>query len=288
MYKIHYIIPILFILIFACNAKNSKESNTILEKDKCVLLIGVTHFHLFGKSGLKNFEILTEENQNILDEIAYSVKEFNPSKIYVEWNESEQKKLDLLYTRYLNDKGIDNLGFMKSEFYQVAFRLGKLANLKEISAIDRGTSLFPIDSILLTLDSLSKIELMDEITNYQENITHKINEKIEGGDNILKILEHINSDESKNNDLKATHSLLKYGDEDNNICVDVLSNWHKKHLGIWSKIQKEMKTVKNQKIVIIYGMSHTAILEKIIEMNSDEWRILDLKSVMKKNKAANK
>ena len=279
MLNLKFTIPIFLILIFACSFDKSNGGKIKGEKEKSVLLIGVTHFNQFGTYGLKPLDILNEENQVALKKIGKSVKKINPSKIYVEWEQDFQQQLDSIYHQYLKNGDVNNADFFKSEFCQLAFRIGKLAEIKSISAIDRGKSLFPIDSILMTLDSISKEELNAEISKYQTEITNKINNQIENGENILSILTEINSEESRKKDLNSSHSLLKYGSIGNEIGIKTLTNWHEKHLAIWSRIQKETKDIPNPNIVIIFGMSHIAILEKIIEMDG-EWKIENLETII--------
>lgn len=72
---------------------------------------------------------------------------------------------------------------------------------------------------------------------------------------------------------------MELGGIDNKIGVEVLSNWYKKHLEVWSYIQKDNRVDNDQKIVIIYGASHVSILKKMIETNKD-WKITELESIL--------
>lgn len=88
----------------------------------------------------KSFDILNTEAQTELEEIAESIKKYNPSKIFVECPCDEQIKLDSLYDLYKSGEYFSNdklSGFyQKNEIFLLAFRTAKLNNLERVYAID--------------------------------------------------------------------------------------------------------------------------------------------------------
>ncbi len=77
-----------------------------------------------------------------------------------------------------------------------------------------------------------------------------------------------------------TNLLTKAGDKDNFIGADVATQWYRRNINMFSLIQKSI-TEKDQKIMILLGASHIAVLEKLFELNP-EYSIVELKDVLKK------
>lgn len=278
--KISCLLWLVLILFINCSDNNIKrEYDGVIRDGKKVLLIGVSHFGLYDQIGLKDFDILSNENQDELDKISKSIKDFGTTKIYVEWPRIEQSKLDSLYLEYLvQDKDQKDIEPV-NEIYQLAFRSGKLSNLESITAIDIGESLFPIDKVLSKLNKSESKLFSKELTEYQKYIETVMSRQMNNGASILELIKYTNSEELRKKDIGMTHKLLELGGVDNKIGVEVLSNWYKKHLDIWSHLQKDVKRNNDQRIVIIYGASHIAILEKIIK-SSEGWEITELESIL--------
>jgi len=276
--KLHFVFCLMLLSISSCNV----DTQELLEEEndkRNVLLIGVSHFASYGKDGLQEINILNEENQDQLNQISYAIKELNPSKIYVEWPKAQQNKLDSLYQDYLSFDNEHSNHLFTNEIYQLAFRIGKMNKLAKVSAVDMYESMFPIEKIAAELDSESSKKFLTDIWQYRSVCIEEINNKIENGALIKDLIRLSNSEKFKTRDLSITHMLLEIGQFDDQLGVDVITNWYKKHLEIWSFIQKDIKLNNDKNIVVIYGLSHVAILEKLIQLN-ESWKIVPVESIL--------
>ncbi len=146
MEKIKFIVGLgISLILFGCSSKLVSTNKDYINKDfttKEVLLIRTLHFNNPGADVVKtkSFDILNTEAQTELEEIAESIKKYNPSKIFVEWPYDEQIKLDSLYDLYKSGEYFSNdklSGFyQKNEIFLLAFRTAKLNNLERVYAID--------------------------------------------------------------------------------------------------------------------------------------------------------
>jgi hypothetical protein len=127
------------------------------DKQTEILLIGTFHFDNPGLDIAKtnSFEVLNPKTQTELDVMAQKIKEFNPTKIFVEWSYDKQAKLDTLYNSYLN--GTDDFSKDKNEIFQLAFRIGKLNNNERLEAIDYKMD-FPFGEVMEIIENRNQTE----------------------------------------------------------------------------------------------------------------------------------
>lgn len=85
---------ILIALLFISTLTFGQEKNKILT-------LGTFHFHLVKSQFGVDFDINSKEKQKELNEIIKQIENYNPTKIFVEWEFSKQNQLDELYNLYL-------------------------------------------------------------------------------------------------------------------------------------------------------------------------------------------
>ena len=158
-------LTIIALLSISCNKqKNISKNKTVKE----VLLVGTFHYNNPGADVAKtrSFDILSEKSQNELKQISSKIKEYNPTKIFVEWPYNEQKELDSLYQLYKRDKYFinDSLSdfYLKNEIFQLAFRIAKENNLEAVYGIDYKTT-FPYGEALNDIEKNKQFELKEKI-----------------------------------------------------------------------------------------------------------------------------
>ena len=101
-----------------------------------ILTLGTFHFDrsMDGSDIIakKHIDITSATNQLQLDSLIHILKDFNPTKIAVEWKPRSQKKLDSLFSEYKKGKW----KLRKNEAYQIGFRLAKLLGHKKVYCVD--------------------------------------------------------------------------------------------------------------------------------------------------------
>ncbi|MGD1842438.1 MAG: DUF5694 domain-containing protein [Thermonemataceae bacterium] len=263
----------------------SRAQSTSTEK-KEVLLIGTFHFNNPGKdvAKTKTFDILNERAQKELMEIAQKINDFNPTKIFVEWPYDEQQALDSLYQlyragRYYDNKQLSDF-YLKNEIFQLAFRVAKLGNLMHVYGVDYNDTSFPFDSMMQVIREHKQValenEMMETINHYVSDFDNQIAE----GASLLDLLYYVDGPQAKKLSNRLHNQLpLLAGDTNNFMGAYLTAEWYKRNLYIWSLIQKQT-TQQDQRIMVLLGASHTAIIETFIVQN-DQWKVYTLSSIMK-------
>ena len=289
MTKIKLISILIISIIIGCKKKSKIEnSNTkILDNHKKeALLIGTFHYNNPGVdiAKTKSFDILSEKSQLELNQISSKIKEYNPTKVFVEWPYNEQEELDSLYQLYREKKYFTNDSlsdfYLKNEIFQLAFKVAKQNNLKTVYGIDYSTS-FPYGDVMNDIERNKQFKLKEKIENTISKFTTTFDNKIDSGALLKELTYFENSKKMRylSNDLH--NNLMSIAGSSNDFNgVFLTSEWYKRNLYMWSLIQKHTNK-SDERIMILLGSSHVAMLELFIKENN-EWGIKELKEVMSK------
>ena len=290
MEKITIKLTTLLILCLAIGCKDNLQSDSnkeisLEDNQKEVLLIGTFHFNNPGADVVKtkSFDILKDESQKELELIASKIKEFNPTKIFVEWSYEEQSELDSLYYLYQKDQyfsleGLNNF-YKKNEIFQLAFRAAKLNNLETVYGIDYEGTQFPFDSVMSVIAEEKQLMLQSEIEKTIKKVTSDFDNKIAAGTSLIDLMYDVNSNEEREMSNKFHNQVpLIAGGKNNLIGPFLTSEWHKRNLYMWSLIQKRVND-NDQRIMILLGASHVAMIKNFIDQNQ-KWKAIELKSIM--------
>jgi hypothetical protein len=249
------------------------------DKQTEILLIGTFHFDNPGLDIAKtnSFEVLNPKTQTELDVMAQKIKEFNPTKIFVEWSYDKQAKLDTLYNSYLN--GSDDFSKDKNEIFQLAFRIGKLNNNERLEAIDYKMD-FPFGEVMEIIENRNQTELKAEITAITQKVSTDFDEKIKQGISLTDMLLYHNTDEFRYMANNAYETILNAGDDSDFEGAQLVSQWNKRNLFMYSLIKKKT-TKKDERVMVLLGASHIANIKRILDDNND-WKTVELKDVLTK------
>ena len=285
--KTYFFLLIFSVLILSCQNK-SQETLSKLSIDtntKEVLLIGTFHYNNPGAdiAKTKSFDILSNKSQLELEQIASSIKDYNPTKIFVEWPYDEQKELDSLYYLYKENQYFtnDNLSnfYIKNEIFQLAFRVAKMNNLEKVYAIDYSNTEFPYGEVMNDIENNKQLELKEKIENTISKFTDDFDNMIDSDVSLKELMYYQNSIEMRyiSNDLHNNVFSLAGSSNDFN-GVFLTSEWYKRNLYMWSLIQKKVSK-PDERIMVLVGSSHAAMIELFIKENKD-WGIKELKEIM--------
>ncbi|MCB0279074.1 MAG: hypothetical protein KDD94_06220 [Calditrichaeota bacterium] len=114
----YLVFPFFVVGCFTTGERGDNGGGVFADPEKQALLMGTFHYHNPGADVAKTkaFDILSEGSQEQLDSLTKLIRDFNPSKIFVEWSFKEQRELDSLYQLYRQGIYFDNPGL--SDFYR--------------------------------------------------------------------------------------------------------------------------------------------------------------------------
>ena len=261
------------------------QEDTKPDEVREILMIGTFHFANPGLdvAKTKSFDILKEESQQELDEIAEAIEQFSPSKIFVEWPYQHQTELDSLYELYIGGDYFDHPNLQdhrrKSEIAQLAFRAAKRLSMSKVHAIDYQNNDFPYDSMMAVIDKYQQSELRRKIDDTIEKYSSDFDEMVTSGSSLKDILYSINTDNARNEDIQFyTELATQAGGQDNFIGPHLASEWYRRNIYMWSLIQKTI-TEDDKRIMILSGASHVAILAQLLS-SSLHWKTVELRDIM--------
>lgn len=282
----NYIIFATVFLMFGCNSEPDKAQVKSVDdtSTKEVLLVGTFHFNNPGAdvAKTKSFDILNENAQNELEKMSTNIKEYNPSKIFVEWPYNEQEELDSLYQLYLKGEYFKNDGlsdfYKKNEIFQLAFRVAKKNNLKKVYGIDYSTS-FPYQEVMNDIENSNQSELKSEIEGAIAKFSTDFNNKIDSGASLKELMYYVNSKEMRYASNDVHNNLFSVAGSINDFNgVYLTSEWYRRNLYMWSLIQKHT-TKSDERIMVLLGSSHIALIELFVRENRD-WKIKELNQII--------
>ena len=239
-------------------------------------MIGTFHFHNPGAdvAQFKAFDVLKDEIQKELEEIAQKIKEFNPTKIFVEWPYQDQNELDSVYNLYKKGK----LEISKDETNQLAFRVGKLNNNPQIDAIDYNDTDFPFGKVMASIKKNNEKDIEEYISNLIKKIESDFNKKVTSNASLKEILYEENSKQFREKANEFYEKILTVGDDTDFIGAYLTSEWNKRNLYMWSLIKKKT-TIKDERVMVLLGASHIANIKNLIDDNAD-FKVVELKDVV--------
>ncbi len=278
-----YISLLLIILLSACHYKNQTPHTQVKGNAKEVLLLGTFHFNNPRADVVKNevFDVMTDNGQQQLKQLADKLTKFKPTKIFTEWEVDDQENLNKLYQKYLDgtyfdDKTLSDF-YRKGEIFQLAFRVAKKLNHKKVYAIDPTEKPFDYPLVMKAIEENNqdtlKVQLDQTMKNFGEQAT-KDAETL----NLEEIYLKTNTLEQNIANIEIyTELLIKAGDLNNSAGADVVAQWYKRNLRMWGNIQKQVNK-DDKRIMVLLGAGHTAILNQIVSYNS-HWKAADLRKV---------
>lgn len=258
-------------------------------KKKEILLIGTFHFNNPGADIVKTkgFDVMSKDSQKELENITDKIKKYNPNKIFVEWEFDQQEKLDSLYNLYIADKYFDfvdkkfpkNNFYKQNEIFQLAFKVARKCNLKQVYAIDYPYTTFPFDSVLNSIEKAKQETIKTEIFKRIQDFEKMENENLSKL-NLSELIIDKNSEKYRKMDLEFYISLLnKVGLNNDFSGAFLVSEWFKRNLYMYALVQKITES-KDDKVMVLLGASHVALFKKYIELD-ENFQSIELKEILK-------
>ncbi|MGM0896998.1 MAG: DUF5694 domain-containing protein [Bacillota bacterium] len=210
-----------------------------------ILLIGSYHFAPFS-------ELLKDKQPEIL-ELTQFLANFNPTKIGVEWEKSEQAELETLFA----DK---KRAFDMNEIEQIGFRLANQLGHEKVFAVNWGGRLTEEDMALL---HHAVIEDYPEVLRTMQDNGAKSG-GITPDESLLETYRKLNDQELVRETERMYLSFVEVENAGHNIGVSFLNKWMERELTI-VKNTAELVEVPEERILLIIGADHLWMLQKLFE-----------------------
>lgn len=208
-------------------------------------------------------DMLSDQKQLEIAELITKLKKFRPTIVAVEYPIKKQSVIDSLYTAFCEGR----FGLPVDEIYQVAFRLAKESGISKVYCIDTwGDYERFMDKDTFWIKYEQYLDAEKNI--YHEQWSSEINRKVKEM-NLSDYYALINTDEVLNK-MQSAYFLSNFTFEENEIDysgVDwVTAQWYNRNLRIIRNLMR-INTNENDRIFILYGNGHHALLRDYVEYN---------------------
>ncbi|KAA5549060.1 DUF5694 domain-containing protein [Adhaeribacter rhizoryzae] len=257
------------------------QQTLIHPKEKIkILLLGTYHFANPGqdKFNVKVDDYFSEHRQKEIQEVNNSLAKFKPEKIFTEIGVRFQPEVDEMYQKFKSGKVELTKGYVNEKF-QIGLKLARQLNNERFYGVDAGGLWFE-DKVKRYADStgMGFYAAFEKATqNHVEYLnnyfsTHTVKQ------NLLLL-------NSKQEQLEQNHYIYNYilsrvGAGDNYIGADLVGEWYKRNLRIYSNILKFVDTEKDKRLLVIFGNGHMHILKQLFEDNPD-FEVVDATKFLK-------
>lgn len=244
-------------LLLSATAQQKKE------KEVKVLLIGTFHFDNPGLdvAKFKDADILSPKRQREVEEVTSLLKIFAPDKIFIEAIPARQPQIDSSFASYKAGKK----ELSASEVEQLGFRLAKQLGLSTLYGVDYREAEFPFDSLMKSAIEAGQTDITSFVQKTIEEVQNSFNEGLQKF-TIKEMLLRENSEDLMRLQHEFYFKLLPAGKPGNHIGSDLVSEWWRRNMVICENILKQLNG-REEKIMVIFGSGHTAILHEIMKFN---------------------
>jgi hypothetical protein len=256
MRKVYCCIAALFLLL-AATAQTKQPVK--------VLLLGVFHFSNPGLdvAKFKSADILSEQRQKEIMQVAEKLKMFSPDKIFIEGTPDSQGKLDSLLNEYKKGKYM----LSSNEIDQLGLRLAKELNLSKVYPVDYRDADFPFDSLMKSAADAGQTDIINWVQHTIDTVQTAFNEALPKS-TIAQMLLRENTPEAIRLQNEFYFRVLPVGKEGNHVGSYLVSEWWRRNMIIYENILKRLDG-NEKSILVIFGSGHTALLSQMMRYNSN-------------------
>ena len=261
-------------IILFCSISVLLAASTLGQHPKTkVMLLGCFHFDNPGLDVAKfeNVNILSETRQKEVLEIVEILKQFKPDKIFVEVPVELQGRLDSNIIKYKSGQ----FTLRGTETHQLGYRLAKELN-SSLHAVDYRDAQFPFDSLVRSATEAKQFNLLGYMKRMIDSVQNDFNESLKKN-TIRELLLNQNTDAVSELQVGSYFDFLVAGKEGNHVGSYLTSEWWRRNMIIYENILKRLSG-KEEKILVIFGAGHTALLKEMMKYNKN-FELVPLKSL---------
>lgn len=233
-----------------------------------VMVVGTLHFPK---------DILESDNQENISKLITVLSTFNPTKIVVEWEPSEQVQTNTEYQSFL--AATFDISDKENEVYQLGFRLARHMKHDSIYLFDDQTEFngslreFYTEKEGFSFDAFSSYAKNNDsgfYDKYEKTLieTFDQNQKTFKSYNLYDRIALMNSPAAQKINAHRMHMYeIRVGIQKNWVGPDWLGRWYQRNVRMTSNVLKMNNT--GDRILIIVGDNHKWTLDRLFENTPD-------------------
>lgn len=265
---------IILYLLTACIFTSSfAQQKSVQKKDSIaktpITLLGTYHFDNPNQDqfNINSDNVLSDKRQKEIERLATTLAKYEPTHIALEFNAADSA-LDIKYQQYL--KGGYTLS--ASEREQIGFRLAKMLGHKHIYSVDAPDIRLDFEPGPLANEYRP---LLEELGKRGNTVVGVINQWLKQY-SIGQVLGKMNSSEFDKLNVGLYYKyLLPIGKGDTQPGLEAVTRWYKRNLFILHNIMKLTQNRTGNRVLVIFGQGHTAMLKQFLQY-SDEFELVDI------------
>ena len=250
------IAALLFLLVSGLTIADESEPAQIM-------MFGVFHFSSPGLDTIKtkHINVLTEENQQYLEELSKRISEFKPTIVLLEYGPQYQDKIAERYDAYRKNE----YEMSVNEIYQLGFRIADHAGLDTVFSFDEqeiGWDAEPLFEYMPIHDKKAQQAMDSLMAEYSED-SQNAHDTL----TLAELLRRTN-DPSQDRLNKYTYLITNHvGAPDNYVGADAAASWWHRNFRMYANIQQFAQP--GERVLVIGGQGHTAILRDFLADDMD-------------------
>jgi hypothetical protein len=255
-----------------CFAANAQRGEIHEAQKPTVLVLASDHLNNPGSNVLNVQwdDVLTEKRQKEIRDFVSLLKRFKPTKIAVEApfsaaNPPGSAQLDERYSLYLRGE----YQLTRSEIDQIGFRLAKELSHQKIYGVDAKEP-FDIGRVFEFATANNQQELVDKAFEIGKRQVAEANKLIQTA-NVTEIYRATNDQRRIDEGHWPYLIMSRIGKDKEYPGVELLADWYKRNLKIFSNITRITES-KDDRILVIIGAGHAKLLQQFIE-DSGEYNL---------------
>lgn len=255
-------------------SNESTRANSIINANagpgkNSIALLGTYHFDNPNQDqfNINSDNVLLDKRQKEIEQLSNMLAAYKPTHIALEFNVTDSA-LDKKYQQYLQG----NYTLAASEREQVGFRLAKMLGHQHIYAVDA-----PDIQLDFNPGELAAVygPLLEQLSNTGNGVINGINQWLKEY-SIGQVLAKMNTLQFDKLNVNLYYKfLLPIGKGNNQPGVEAVSRWYKRNLSIFHNILKLTEDKSGQRVLVIFGQGHTAMLKQFLQY-SDEYIMEDI------------
>jgi hypothetical protein len=250
----------------ACGAAYAQKTKLSGAQKPTVLVLATSHMNNPGRDVLNVQwdDVLTDKRQQEIRRFVNLLKQFKPTKIAVEAAYGSVK-LGEQYSLYLRGE----YQLTRHEREQIGFRLAKELNHQKIYGVDAEGD-FDINRVFAFARANNQQEIVDRAFEVAKRQVAETNKLIQTA-TVTEIYKFLNEQQRINEGHLPYIIMARIGQDGEYPGADLLADWYKRNLKIFSNITR-ITELKDDRILVISGAGHAKLLQQFIE-DSGEYNL---------------
>jgi Family of unknown function (DUF5694) len=227
-------------------APSSKEEARRAE----VLVLGVYHMANPGRDifNMQADDVLSPRRQQEIAELAAVLRKFQPTKIAVEASYGD----DVVPKRYA-DYLAGTRPLSRNEVEQIGFRLAKDLGHPSIYPVDADGD-FPFQRVINYAKATGQSATLERTMGQIGEMVKTQGEYLKAH-TVLQTLLYMNSDAKVAQDVGFYYLEARYGEPGDYAGPDLLAEWYRRNVRIYSNVAK-LLTTPEDRVLVIFGAGH--------------------------------